>query len=107
MANLTREQKIEKIRTNVEVYLNKNAEFCGVSPIHLIVDEDRQHIINIGTDIMANRLGVETYPGHFIKAILENDLYEAVNRADHVNRVSIPFYVTMIHNLGIHIPNEE
>jgi tRNA A-37 threonylcarbamoyl transferase component Bud32 len=101
MSDLTRDQKIEKIRTKVESYLMKNAEFCGVPVTSLFVDESKNHIINIGTDIMANRLGIETYPGSFIKAILENNLYEAINRSDSINRGAITFYVTMMHNLGI------
>lgn len=101
MAELTREQKMEKIRANVEVYLIKNAESCNLPITSLFVDTERNHIIDIGTAIMANRLGIETYPGSFVKAILDNDLYEAVNRADTVNRGAITFYVTMIHNLGI------
>ena len=101
MSELTRDQKMEKIRSNVEVYLIKNAEFCNVPITSLINDESKDHIVNIGTAIMANRLGIETYPVSFIKAILENDLYEAINRADSVNRGAITFYVTMMHNLGI------
>ncbi len=103
MADLTREQKMEKIRTNVEVYLMKNAESCNVPITSLLSLDSRDHIINIGTSIMANRLGIETYPGSFVKAILENDLYEAINRADSVNSGAIAFYVTMIHNLGINL----
>ena len=101
MSELTRDQKMEKIRANVEVYLIKNAEFCNIPITSLINDESKEHIVNIGTAIMANRLGIETYPGSFVKAILENDLYEAINRADSVNRGAITFYVTMMHNLGI------
>lgn len=101
MAELTRDQKMEKIREKVEAYLFKNAESCAIPITSLFVDESKNHIVNIGTDIMANRLGIDTYPGSFIKAILENDLYGAINRADSVNRGAIPFYVTMIHNLGI------
>jgi len=101
MSELTRDQKMEKIRTNVEVYLIKNAEFCNVPITSLINDESKEHIVNIGTSIMANRLGIETYPGSFVKAILDNNLYEAINRADSVNRGAITFYVTMMHNLGI------
>lgn len=103
MADLTREQKMEKIRTNVEVYLMKDAESCNVPITSLLSLDSRDHIIDIGTSIMANRLGIETYPGSFVKAILENDLYEAINRADSVNRGAIAFYVTMIHNLGINL----
>ena len=101
MSELTRDQKMEKIRSNVEVYLMKNAKSCNVPITSFFIDEEKNHIVNIGTAIMANRLGIETYPGSFVKAILDNDLYEAINRADSVNRGAIAFYVTMIHNLGI------
>ena len=101
MSELTRDQKMEKIRSNVEVYLIKNAESCNVPITSLFNDEAKDHIVNIGTAIMANKLGIETYPGSFVRAILDNDLYEAINRADSVNRGAIAFYVTMMHNLGI------
>ena len=98
---LTFDQKIDRIKAKVEVYLIKNAESCGVPVTSLINDEAKEHIVSIGASIMANRLGIETYPGSFVKAVLDNDLYGAINRADSINRGAIPFYVTMIHNLGI------
>jgi hypothetical protein len=56
---------------------------------------------------MMNRLGIDTYPGSFVKAVLDNDLNGAFSRADHINSQVLGFYVTMMHNLGINITNEE
>ena len=37
-------------------------------------------------------------PGHFLTAVLENDLKEAVSRADHRNMKVIPAYVSYLYN---------
>lgn len=37
-------------------------------------------------------------PGSFLTAVLENDLFEAVGRADEVNKYSLPQYVMFLYN---------
>jgi hypothetical protein len=98
------DKKMEIIREAVEAYLMKNAESTKVPIENLFVDATREHIISIGSAIMANRLGINTYPGSFVTAVLNNDLAGAINHADSTNVQMLPFYVTMICNLGINIP---
>lgn len=38
-------------------------------------------------------------PGHFLTAVLENDLVEAVNRADHENVHLLKSYVMWLYNV--------
>lgn len=38
------------------------------------------------------------FPGSFLRAVLENDLREAVNRADDLNLVALPQYVRFFYN---------
>ena len=38
------------------------------------------------------------YPGHFLQAILHNDLFEAVGRADQQNMPLIPLIVSWVYN---------
>jgi len=105
---MTNRDKIEsKVRKAVAGYLDKNATNTRV-PLHLIVDgEAKSHIINIGTSIMLNRLGVNTYPGSFVQAVLDNDLQGAFSRADNINSQVLGFYITMMYNLGIDITVQE
>jgi len=102
-----REQLVAKVNKAVEAYFDKNATNTRV-PLHLIVDgEAKSHIINIGTSIMLNRLGVNTYPGSFVQAVLDNDLQGAFSRADNINSQVLGFYITMMYNLGIEITLKE
>ena len=102
-----REQLVAKVNKAVEAYFDKNATNTRV-PLHIIVDgESRRHVINIGTSIMLNRLGINTYPGSFVQAVLDNDLSGAFAKADNVNSQVLGFYITMMYNLGIEITVQE
>jgi hypothetical protein len=91
----------------VEYYLDKNAISTRV-PFHLIVDgEAKSHIINIGTSIMLNRLGANTYPGSFVQAVLDNNLSGAFAKADSINAQVLGFYTTMMHNIRVDVTIEE
>jgi hypothetical protein len=101
--NFDEAQKI--IREKVSDYLERNAQSTGV-PIQILFGEEREHVVNIGTSIMMNRLGFNTYPGSFVQAVLDNDLAGAFGRADHINRQCLGFYSTMVSCLGIDISPE-
>jgi hypothetical protein len=108
MSNLSKREKIElKVNLAVANYFNENMISTRV-PFHIISDKEAVgHIINIGTSIMMNRLGIDTYPGSFVKAVLDNDLNGAFSRADHINSQVLGFYTTMMNNLSINIEKEE
>jgi hypothetical protein len=87
-----------RIKIAVSEYMVKNNHLI---PMHLIADPDAlEHITNIGTNIVMNNWGINTQPGSFVQAVLDNDLEASVNRADEVNRQMLPFYVTLKFNLG-------
>lgn len=96
-------QKI--VREKVSDYLVENAQSTGV-PIEILFGEEREHVVNIGTSIMMNKLGFNTFPGSFVQAVLNNDLAGAFGRADSINRQCLGFYATMTFNLGIGISPE-
>ncbi len=90
-----------KVRSEVSKYLDQIFVTANV-PLHIMADgESKSHIINIGTAIMLNRLGVNTYPGSFVQAVLNNDLAGAFMRADSINSEAMKFYAMMIYNLSI------
>jgi hypothetical protein len=103
---VTREQAQEIVIKEVSAYLEKYGESTGV-PMHILMsNESREHVISIGTSIMMNRLGFNTYPGSFVQAVLGDSLSGAFNRADSINQQSLRFYATMMHSLGINISPE-
>jgi len=103
---VTREQAQEIIAKEVSAYLEKYGESTGV-PMHILMsNESREHVISIGTSIMMNRLGFNTYPGSFVQAVLDNNLHSAFNRADSINQQSLRFYIMMMYSLGINISSE-
>lgn len=105
---LTPREAIElKVMNEVTKYFHENNISTHV-PFNLILDKEAvSHIINIGTSIMMNRIGVNTYPGSFVRAVLENDLRGAFSQADSINSQVLRFYITMIHNLSIPVTVDE
>ena len=105
---MTNRDKIEsKVRKAVAGYLDKNATNTRV-PFHVMLDEEtKDHVVNTGASIMLNRLGVNTNPGGFVQAVLDNDLSGAFARADNINSQVLGFYITMMYNLGIDITVQE
>ena len=103
---VNREQAQEIITKEVTDYLEKYGESSGV-PLHILMsNESREHVISIGTSIMMNRLGFNTFPGSFVQAVLDNNLHSAFNRADSINQQSLRFYITMMYSMGINISPE-
>ena len=92
------EEHIQRIKVKVEEYLYTEAVNCRI--MHLVSNEEtKQHIVEIGTNILANKWGINTHPGSFVTAVINNDLTESFSRADHVNTQAIRFYVMMMYNI--------
>ena len=103
---VTREQAQEIVAKEVNAYLNKYGESTGV-PMDILMDiESRSHVEAIGTSIMMNKLGFNTFPGSFVQAVLDNNLHSAFNRADSINQKCLRFYVSMMYSIGINISPE-
>ena len=56
---------------------------------------------------MLNRIGIDTRPGSFVKAVLDNDLSSAVLRADNINSQMLAFYATMMYNMDPQVSRGE
>lgn len=95
------------ISKEVSNYLDKNAESTGVPLEVMFINEQKDHVVSIGTSIMMNRLGFKTFPGSFVQAVLDNNLSASFNKADHINRKCLGFYITMMLNLSIAISPED
>ena len=95
--------KEDRIKESVSDYLDRYGLSIGV-PVSILLDsESKEHVISIGTSIMLNKLGTDTRPGSFVRAVLDNNLSESFNRADSINRQCLGFYTTMMYSMRIDI----
>jgi hypothetical protein len=58
----------------------------------------RDHIINIGKNILCAKWGIGYPAGGFVQAFIDNDLMETYSRADSINLKCIRFYVILSYN---------
>lgn len=63
--------------------------------------EQGQHIVHIGTSILCTKWGIGYPGGGFVQAVVDNDLMNAVGRADSTNVKMLPFYCKLIYNVGM------
>jgi len=88
----------DRIKSAVAKYAIRNYQLI---PMGIMSDpEAMQHLTNIGAAIMMNKWEIDTRPGSFVSAVLNNDLEASVNCADSTNVQLLPFYVTLKYNLG-------
>ncbi len=88
----------EKIQAAVSEYFHKNAHLY-ISNFPYLREEDKNHIISIGTSIICTRDNVGFPGGSFVQSIVNNDLRGAFATADNVNQGAIRFYVMMMYNM--------
>lgn len=86
---------MEQIKELVVNYYNSN--FFKIIGYYLNND-DKEHVINIGTSILCTKWNVGYPGGSFAQAVVNNDLMETFSRADDINSKVIKFYVHLIYN---------
>ncbi len=86
---------MEQIKELVVNYYNSN--FFKIMGYYLNND-DKEHVINIGTSILCTKWNVGYPGGSFAQAVVNNDLVETFSRADDINSKVIKFYVHLIYN---------
>jgi hypothetical protein len=91
---------MEKVRKLVEDYFEKHAH--TVIPVALLLNDDaKEHIINIGTSILCTKWNVGYPGGSFVQAVIDNNLMEAVGKADSINVNALKFYCQLMYNVGM------
>lgn len=90
-------QQIKRIESIVKDYILNNYSNYGLNDL---TSDEIEHVISIGANILANKWGIDTNPGGFVKAFLNNDLLETFSRADQVNLKMIHFYLVLSYNVG-------
>lgn len=86
---------MEQIKELVINYYNSN--FFKIMGYYL-KNDDKEHVINIGTSILCTKWNVGYPGGSFAQAVVNNDLMETFSRADDINSKVIKFYVHLIYN---------
>ncbi len=97
----TTPEAIEKIREEINKYFQRNWESCGVPAEYTVMEETRNHILNISMSIIMTKYKFGYPGGGFVQAVVNNDLRGAINSADRINLKVIPFYTTMLQNLPV------
>lgn len=93
---MTRE---EKIRKHVDHCVDDYKNECGRSfQMHTMIPDSREHIISIGTSVLCTKWNVGYPGGSFVQAVVDNNLHEALGRADSINQDCLKFYSMLIYN---------
>lgn len=84
----------EKVLNNVKVYFNRNSDRLDLTSLN---EEDSDHLIRCGAAVIETYLGINKYQhGSFAKAVAENNLRDAFNFADRVNRQHMQFHACLL-----------
>lgn len=92
--------QIKMVKQVVEKYYDENAS--SLIPQSLgFGEQERNHVIQIGTSILCTKWGIGYSGGGFVEAVVENNLSRAVSNADRVNQFALRFYCVMMYNVGM------
>jgi len=95
---MTTEDQINIVRAEVEIYLDDNAQWTGLS---YISESERAHLIDIGTSILCTKWKVGYEGGSFVQSFVANDLMGAIGRADNTSYKGFKFFASLIYNVGL------
>ena len=96
---MQRSDQIQKVKSLVEDYYNKSLESTENNPV--LSDQQREHVIQTGTSILCTKWKIGYLGGGFVEAVVDNNLTQAVGRADGTNVKMLPFYCKLIYNVGM------
>jgi hypothetical protein len=91
---------MENIKKQVQAYFDKYANNYILNFANLS-NEDKQHIVNIGTSIICTRHEIGYAGGSFVQSVVNNDLKGAIANADGTNIHALKFYCMMMYNMPV------
>jgi hypothetical protein len=93
---------MKEVRELVENYFKEHG--ASTIPVStLLNDGSKDHIINIGTSILCTKWGIGYPGGSFVQAVVNNNVMEAIGRADNINVHALKFYCQLMYNVGMPI----
>lgn len=86
----------EKAKADAKKYVDENLEWCLAQPV---TEGERIHIVDIATSIIMTRDNI-LQGGGFVEAIIDNNLSQAISRADSTCIKALKFFVMVKENAG-------
>lgn len=92
-------KQIKDVETKVEKYFDNNILFACPHLSENFINENKDHIVNIGTSMYCTKHNIGFPGGNFVQAVINNNLNDAYGYADDVNSTVLRFYVMMLFNM--------
>jgi hypothetical protein len=94
---MERIEQIKIVKKLVEVSFDENAMYSGIDDMN---EENKAHIINIGTSILCTKWEIGFEGGGFVQAVVANDLMRAVGSADGTSLKGLKFFASLLYNIA-------
>ena len=92
---MERIEQIKIVKKLVEDSFDENATYTGIDDMN---EENKNHIINIGTSILCTKWEIGFEGGGFVRAVVDNDLMKAVGSADGTSLKGLKFFASLLYN---------
>jgi hypothetical protein len=92
---MERIEQIKIVKKLVEDSFDENAMYTGIDDMN---EENKTHIINIGTSILCTKWEIGFAGGGFVRAVVDNDLMKAVGSADGTSLKGLKFFASLLYN---------
>jgi|TARA_B110000908_G_scaffold114694_1_gene134432 hypothetical protein len=87
--------QIKIVKKLVEDSFDENAIYTGIDDMN---EENKTHIIKIGTSILCTKWEIGYEGGGFVQAVVNNDLMKAVGSADGTSLKGLKFFASLLYN---------
>jgi len=99
-------EKIQVVKELVAKYFDENAgNTIGWLALEKLSEDEKNHIINIGTSILCTKWGIGYPGGGFVQAFVDNDLMRAIGSADGTSYKGFKFFAQLMYNVGMPVLN--
>ena len=92
---MERIEQIKIVKQLVEDSFDENAMYTGIDDMN---EENKTHIIKIGTSILCTKWEIGYEGGGFVQAVVNNDLMKAVGSADGTSLKGLKFFASLLYN---------
>ena len=92
---MERIEQIKIVKGIVEASFDENAMYTGIDDMN---EENKEHIINIGTSILCTKWQIGFEGGGFVQAVVDNNLMKAVGSADGTSLKGLKFFASLLYN---------
>jgi hypothetical protein len=96
VSGMTILEKQDLVRSVVEKFYYQNGLDCGSS----MTQSELNHILDIGTSILCTKWKVGFEGGGFVQAFVNNDLMNAIGRADSTTIKGFKFFGMLVYNVA-------